>query len=148
MPAGSGSNLCTFGSENKLRFIEILRKTWPHIKKACDAVGISTQTYRNHYGSDSKFKELIDELKEERLDNLEAVMLDNGEKPAGFLDRIAYLRAHRPALYNPAQKVIVERQDHLTIDVAQQRVDRLRTVIDADIVETYDKRNLPPGTPS
>lgn len=145
MTAGLGSSLCVFDSKSKLRFIEMLKTTFPHIKKTCDIIGISQQTYRNHYNNDVKFRELIDEVKEERLDNLEAVMLDNGEKPAGFLDRIAYLRAHRPHLYNPAQKVIVERQDHLTIDVAQERVNRLRTVIDADIVETYDKRNLPPA---
>lgn len=148
MPAGSGSNLCTFGSENKIKFVDLLRTMFPHIKKVCDIVGISSQTYRNHYAKDEVFRKMIEDIKEERLDNLEAVMLDNGARPSGFLDRIAYLRAHRPHLYNPASKVIIERQDHLTIDAATDRVNRLRNVIDADIVETYDKRNLPPENPA
>lgn len=143
-PVGSGPNLYTFDSKTKLIFLDLLRKMFPHVKKVCDIVGISRQTYLNHYSRDPRFKDLVDEIKEERLDHLESVMLDMGEKPSGFMDRIAYLRAHRPHLYNPAQKIIVERQDHLTLDAAKVRVERLKNVIDADIVETYDKRNLPP----
>lgn len=143
---GQDLSLSTFGAERKTQFLEMLRIHYPNVGKVCKVIGITRATFYNHYNQDGKFKELIDQIKEDRMDDIEAVMQANAVDPKfGFLDRIATLRAHRPALYNPAQKVIVERQDHLTIDVAKQRVDRLRTVIDADIVETYDKRNLPPA---
>ena len=138
----------SFTAKRKVQFLEVASKLWPRLGDICRVVGITRHTFRNHFNADERFRQDIEELRETTCDAMEAAMVESGIKPMGFLDRMAYLRAHRPHLYNPAQKVIVERQDHISIDVANERVNRLRTVIDADIVETYDKRNLPPATPS
>lgn len=143
--AGSQLVIHHFNAERKLQCAALLRIHYPKVGKVCKLIGINRTTFYNHYNQDAKFKELIDEIREDRMDDIESIMQENATDKSGFLDRIATLRAHRPHLYNPASKVIIERQDHLTIDAATERVNRLRQVIDADIVETYDKRNLPPA---
>lgn len=144
---GTNRHVNSFSPERRIQFLKLLKTQWPKIGKVCKIIGINPTTYYNYYNQDSNFRELVDSIRDERMEDIESVMQENAMNPStGFLDRMATLRAYKPHLYNPAHKVIVERQDHLTIDVAQERVNRLRTVIDADIVETYDNRNLPSKT--
>lgn len=145
---GVNHQVNSFNPERKLQCLELLKTHWPKIGKVCKIIGINRTTFYNHYNQDSAFKTLVDDIRDDRMEDIESVMQDNATNPMGFLDRMATLRAYKPHLYNPASKVIIERQDTLSVDAANDRVLRLRDVIDADIVETYDKRNLPPATPS
>lgn len=144
LEARMGGGLTTpdaFDSRKKVKFIELARSgAWPRVGRICEAIGVSRQTYHTHLMVDPKFRQDIQNVKEAMCDDMEATLVENGTKPMGFLDRIALLKAYRGQLYNPDKRIILEHTDNLDKSEAEKRVARLRDVIDADVVETYQRK--------
>jgi len=122
----NGYKLEGFDATKKARFIDLVGKFWPRIGAVCDAVGVSRQTYYNHYKIDAKFREMVDLQREEKLDSAEAAMVDNSTRPGGFMDRIALLKAYRPERWNPEHRLSVTHDVQVTRAIA----DKARQIID------------------
>jgi hypothetical protein len=68
---------------------------------------------------------------------LVSTMVANGKKPRGYMDRITFLRAYRPARWNPDYKL------QINVDVSSVKgiIDSNNAVIDAVIVEKADNKD-------
>lgn len=139
--AGMGLNLRhrSFDWQRKRRFLRFAKRFWPNVNLCCAAAGISDSTFYSHRKNDPIFALKVAEVDRSITDRIEGVMADEAVKPASFLDRMAYLRAHRPELYNPARKIIVEGYKMSEQD-AIKRSSILGDAIDATIVNAYTNR--------
>jgi len=137
--AGSAFALSFFNSERKRLFLEAARKFYPNITRCCQEIGISWQTFSNHRKQDKIFAAEIAMIEREVTDRIEGVLATEAVNPKSFLDRISYLRAHRPELYNPAKVVKVEGYK-MGEDEKRKRLGVLENVIDAEIVKSYMDR--------
>lgn len=125
-------------------------KHWPNLSAAAYELGVSAACLHQHKAHSPWFQKIVAEADAKGCDALEQVLYTRGVSgdEYTFNDRIAYLRAHRPELYNPAKVIRVEgvRMERAE---AQKRDAVLTNVIDAEIVEGYKKRRggkaLPAG---
>lgn len=136
---GSVVPFSQFTPERKKRFIELAKQYWPNMGEICRAVGVSRWTVANHRKSDPIFNNALHEIDQQVCDDHEMVMRANGMTPKGFLDRMAYLRAHRPELYDRAKVVKIEGYK-MENGERQRRLGAVETVIDAEVVKTYSDR--------
>jgi len=147
--AGLALGLDKFTFEKKQAFLTLLNKWWPNISQTCREIGIHPGTYYNHLIKDKSFAQAVAEIKQARIDRIEAVAVESAENPTkGFLDRAMILRAHRPELYDRAKVVKIE---GYKMDGAEKarRLGAVDAAIDAEIVKTYttrqERRRLPAG---
>ena len=125
-----------FGPARKTLFVSALKKHFPNVVTACDEVGISYSTYRNHYRNDPLFREHCDNLAVEAGYILKEYSLTLGRtKPFAFLDRIASLKVLLPDEYNPANKVTITHEPNVDPEKAKQRMASMSNAIDAEIVK-------------
>ncbi len=117
----------------KKKFIEIAPKYWPDISLICQFVGIVKNTYRNHYMHDKVFREKMDELNESTTDKIEASLAQYATEKGNFMDRIAWLRAHRGEKYN--EKKMLQVDVTISKDQLAAKKASLSQAIDAEIVE-------------
>ena len=120
-----------FNLVRKKKFLEIAPQYWPDITLTCDLVGISKTAYKAHYMYDPVFRAKIDAINEGITDKIEAAMAKYATQQGNFMDRIAWLRAHRGEKYN--EKKIVQIQQ-LTKDKAEEKKLNLEGAIDAELV--------------
>lgn len=93
-----------FTPEMKQRVIDYLHKEF-HLGNAAESVGICRRTLDWHIGLDEEFARAIQEVREIECDNLELRVLQEG-KNKSFMDRIAWLRAHRPEKWGDKKSVV------------------------------------------
>lgn len=138
---GMGLDIRQHGTFEKIKAIELLEKYPKNIAHICRMMGIHRNTWEYHINHDPDFRQEVEMIEEAHCDELEATMLHLGKEKTSFNfnDRIAYLRAHRPQLYNPARKIIVEGYKMSDGD-AQRRAGKLDGAIDATIVNAYTDR--------
>lgn len=87
--------------EQKETFLEGL-KTLGNETKAAKLAGFTPRILSAHKRADRKFKEDFDAVLKEMANILEGVMYLHAQDPhKGFMDRMAWLRAHYPNKYNP-----------------------------------------------
>lgn len=122
-----------FTPEKKARFLELAPKYWPNVSAIAEAVGISRWTVVNHRKTDKAFDQALTELNNRLCDELEQTLIQQGLQPKGFLDRISYLRAHRPELYDRAKTIKIETKQ-MTGDERSSRLRVVESVIDAEVV--------------
>jgi len=103
-----GHALNGFTLKKKVRFLKVLKKCWPNLSQALDAVQIARQTFYDHLHHDEGFHEAIEEIKERFLDHLESVMSARAAKDGGFMDRICLLRSYRPDRFAPKTQVSIQ----------------------------------------
>ena len=123
-----------FSKKRKDSWLRIAKKLWPNVSEICRQIGISTSTYYLHVQKDLAFNRAVKDLDQEVTDRIEGVLATMAVQPRSFLDRISYLRAHRPELYNPAKVVRVEGV-RLTDQDAHTRLAMATGAIDAELVE-------------
>ena len=117
-----------FTAEKKVRVMQLLKKCWPDITAACDAVGVSTTAFYDHLHLDPKMAGMVEEFKKRETSKLERVMVERAQTPGGFMDRIARLRYLAPLRYNP---------------VAQQQVaDKKKADNMMDLMKVVDAKNI------
>lgn len=118
------------------KLLDVLAANWPNITLSCQTLRIGRDIHYYHLEHTPAYAEAISQIKESYADLLEQNMLNLGLQGTSFTfnDRIAYLRAHRPALYNPARRVVIE-SGKLDEGTAQKRLDLARGAVDAEIVK-------------
>lgn len=125
--------------DKKIKFIDLLRKCWPNIAQARREIGISSRVYKQHIAMDAKFAADIEDIKEELVDRIEGIMAENAQSgPKGFLDRIAFLRAHRRDLYGNRATVDVN-VHNVSRDELSYKLDKMSNVFDTQLVTELDK---------
>lgn len=137
--AGSALGWSLFNSEKKRLFLEAARIYYPNITKCCEVIGINWRTYYNHVKTDKDFAERLAAIDREVTDRIEGVMAQEAVNPKSFLDRMAYLRAHRPELYDRAKVLKVEGVK-AGYSEAQARARLAEVAVDAEIVANYQRR--------
>lgn len=122
--------------ENKA--IELLAEHPNNVNLVCKMMGNHPATFYWHMKNRQDFAIRVQEIRDACCDALETTMFNLGVKETSFNfnDRIAYLRAHRPHLYNPAKKVIVEGYSMNTKEKVN-RLAGLEGAIDAEVVKAY-----------
>jgi hypothetical protein len=95
-----------FTAEKKRLFLELFAKN-PNITACADSLGIVRQTIFYAAERDPEFRRAFDAVKEGLSDGLEAKVHEYGQRPNNFMDRIAWLRARRPEVWNPMQQIAV-----------------------------------------
>lgn len=138
---GMGSKPRPYVVFDKEKALNLLIEYPKNVAHICRTMGIHRNTWEYHIRTDPDFAAAVQEIEEAHCDDLEATMLELGKQKSSFNfnDRIAYLRAHRPNLYNPAKVVKVEGYK-LGDGEKAKRLGVVETVIDAEIVKTYMDR--------
>jgi hypothetical protein len=129
--------------DKKAAFLELFRRFWPNVTKACSLSGLSYRTYKQHLELDSKFKQACEDIKREVLDELEGLGTKFAQSPRGFMHWIAILKAHRPERWSPDQKIVI--QHELAPEQVRLKRDNLAQVIamDAEVIEATTGRKPP-----
>ena len=139
--------LLVFDAKKKQEFLGHLMILFPDISECAKLVGITRQTYRNHYNVDKKFREYVDEIAEIHVDRVEAERFRMAlAGKSGALDRMAVLNAYRRERYNPS--IQVEVQHKMTADESLRRSKQLGNVIDAEIVNRVHELKRLHGKPT
>lgn len=137
---GSVREFYDFTIERKQRFLELAEQYWPNLSAICKAVGVSRWTVGNHRKSDPDFNNSLHEIDQRICDEHERVLVERGmDHKGGFLDRISYLRAHRPELYDRAKVVKIEGYK-MAGPERTQRLGAVEAAVDATIVQAYTTR--------
>ena len=124
-----------FTGTKKAAFIELARAgMWPNVTAICEKVGITRGTFSNHIKLDPLFAQHVQELKDALCDNVEADMAGYAKEQRNYLDRITILRAHRPEVYDPAKKVIMQHERKHDERETTERLAQTRNFVDAEIV--------------
>ena len=126
---------------DKTKALELLWEHPQNLGLICRGLGVSRSTWHWHRNHDKQFNQDVIDIQEATCDELEETMHHLGKQRTSFNfnDRIAYLRAHRPELYNPARKIIVEGYK-MTQGEADRRASVLSSCVDATIVNAYTTR--------
>ena len=73
--------------QRKINFLEVLRNADGNVKLACRKINISRSAYYKWLKKDKKFKKLVDEVREEIIDDVEASLIEriHNSKNGGVL---------------------------------------------------------------
>lgn len=88
----------------KEKVLEYLKQEF-HLSNAAKFVGIARRTLELHLQLDEEFARRVDEIRDSECDSLEVRVLEEGKKKS-FMDRIAWLRAHRPEKWGDRKSVV------------------------------------------
>lgn len=138
---GTGSALGhhAFNPKRKKLFVRSALKLWPNVTKICEVVNISCPTYYAHLKSDPDFAQAMRDVDQAVTDEIEGVLRKEASKPKRFLDRISYLRAHRPELYDRAKVIKVEGYRVTDAEAGKMR-NELAGAVDAEIVQSFKQK--------
>jgi hypothetical protein len=138
---GRGSAPRQYVRFDKDKAIEFLAEHPQNVSFVCRALGTSRQIWDYHIKQDKMFAARVQEIRDACCDALEETMFELGKQKTSFNfnDRIAYLRAHRPHLYNPTKRIIVEGYK-MSDEEKAKRLGGLSNVIDAEIVASSTTR--------
>lgn len=132
--------------DKKRAFLELYRRFWPNVSKACALAGMDYRTYKSHLELDIKFKQACETIKAEVLDELEELGAGFAKTKGGFMHWIATLKAHRPERWSPDQKIVI--QHELSGEALRDKRDNLAKImaVDAEVIEATTGRK-PPALP-
>jgi AcrR family transcriptional regulator len=109
----------TFDVDKKRLFLEMYREK-PNLRGIARQLGLDGQTIYNHLKSDAEFARQFRDCREAISDRLESRVAEFADKPNHFMDRIAWLRAHRPDKWDPERKVVVQHNVEITKSLASE----------------------------
>ena len=119
--------------------LEIAPSLWPNVTELCKRVHVSREFYYRCLREDPVFAKAISEIDIGITDAVEGLTANLAMNPKHIIDRMAYLRARRPELYDRAKRIIVEGYK-MTESEAVRRSKLLDSCVDATIVNAYTTR--------
>ena len=90
----------------KTNILESFRKSG-NLSLACRVNGVAPRVMRWHTVNDPVYSEALNEAREELSDGAEGNIVEHMSRPSNFMDRIAWLRAHRREKWGDRQDVTV-----------------------------------------
>lgn len=127
----------SFVSVKKTQYIDLLKVYYPNYSKCSAEIGITNETYKNHYEFDIAFRKAVDEVVKAKTDEINVVRYEMAKTKSGALDRMAYLNAMMPEVYDRDKTITIKHE--MSRDEATARAARLRESIDTDAVDVYEK---------
>ena len=112
---------------------------WPNITMICRKANVSKALYYRALKECPDFAAAVHEVDQGVTDAIEGLTANLAMNPKQIIDRMAYLRAHRPELYDRAKRIIVEGHKMSESD-AERRSKILDNCVDATIVNAYTTR--------
>lgn len=131
----SGRN---FDSAKKIQFLELAKKhidetgRFPKVTALCNVVGIGHYTLETHLKKDAIFAQDYREILLRGRAELEHVMFENGCKPQGFMDRMAWLRANFPETYD-RQNVVTVKHELGFVESVSKKINEYVDVTDFEV---------------
>lgn len=110
----------------KARILDNYRITG-NLTEACRVNGVRPGLIRWHFANDPAFKAALDECREEISDKAEGHIVQWMSEQKNVIDRLAWLRAHRPERWNPKAEVSVTHNVDLTRKLAAKAREALDT---------------------
>lgn len=95
----SNAYVSAFDASRKAQFLQLFKANGLGLYKTCRQLGLSCSTIHHHYKIDPVFKDLVDQLREEYTDELEATSRSNALNPKSVIERIFQLKALLPNKY-------------------------------------------------
>lgn len=123
---------------DKIKALDLLLRFPNHVGKICQALGVNRATWHWNIKTDLEFATRVEEVRQSCADDLEETLYEMGKQKSSFTfsDRIAYLRAHRPELYDRAKVVKIEGYKMSEND-RSRRINVVDTVIEAEVAKSY-----------
>lgn len=112
-----------FDSNRKQQFIKCLVENGLGIYEACEALGLSHHTLFKHYHNDPKFKEALDEARNEYGARLDSLSKRNAMNPRSVIERIFQLKSIFPEKYADQRQ---SNQLNITINVDENLIENAR----------------------
>lgn len=117
--------------------LNLLKTQYPNVAAVCKAIGITRQTFTNHYEADIAFRRCVDEIKREHVDEINGVRYKVAKQEKGSFDRMCVLNAEMADVYNPKTQIEIK-HTMSTEEIASRRNDWAGAV-DAEVIETVKK---------
>lgn len=102
-----------------------------NLTTACRENGVDPRIMRIHYNSDPAFKRAIDEAREQICDKAEGHIVEHMSRPGNVIDRLSWLRAHRPGKWNPTANIQVTVDREKVQQLAEQAKQYVETTASA-----------------
>lgn len=128
----------------KLEILNQLPEHYPNVAYVLKILGVSRLVYERHLRIDPVFRQRIKELEMEVTDEVEFQLRKHAKGEKNFMDRIAWLRAHRPEKYMETSRIIVDKYA-TTPEEARAKESRLSECIDAEFVDARVIQTLENG---
>ena len=109
------------GVEKKQTFLELFARN-PNFTECARILGHPPATVYLAMQRDDAFKAEFERVKSGLCDQLEARVYEYAQRPQNFMDRIAYLRAFRPSVWNQQANVNVTH----SVEVVHSLADKAR----------------------
>lgn len=123
----------------KVNILDIYRQSG-NLTAASRINGVEPRLVRWHMTHDPAFKAAIDEARQEIADNAEGFIVKWMGEPKNVIDRLAWLRAHRPERWNPKAEVSITHQVDVTARLAEKARHALNTT--AETITTPERAQL------
>jgi len=128
-----------FTNDDKRSFCEAYADGIP-FKECCELVGINRTTFLYHRKQDQVFASMLEACREIHCDDLESVMLATGRSPKGVADRLAYLKAYRPAFNSKDSSPSV----NVNINISDEKLREYAQPNDGKRTEVVQIQEIPP----
>jgi hypothetical protein len=115
-------------AELKAKLVEIYRETG-NLYKSCQLIGLDPRVMRWHQANDDAFKAELDRARQDICDRAEGYVVEYMARPSNVVDRMAWLRAYRPGIWNPERRIEVQHN----IQVTQQLASEARKVVETTL---------------
>ena len=120
-------------------WLDFAPELWPNITMICRKANVSKALYYRALKECPDFAAAVHEVDQGVTDAIEGLTANLAMNPKQIIDRMAYLRAHRPELYDRAKRIIVEGHT-MSADEISRRSAVLGQAVDAQIVNAYTTR--------
>lgn len=124
-----------FDAKDKVRFLELYKQNGLKARNTCRQMGIAEDTLYRHLRTDQTFRKDFDNIREDYIEELEAVSMTNALQPKAVIERIFQLKANRPEKYGDVKSGPVAQ---ITINIAPEMLEKAKKraeIIDAQIVD-------------
>lgn len=112
---------------------------------ACRIVGIDPRNMRLHLNADPEFAKAIAEAREQISDKAEGHIVEHMGRAQNVVDRLAWLRAWRPAVWNPQRESGVTVNVQITEKLAGSALSYIQTsAVPTDRALATDRDTAPP----
>jgi hypothetical protein len=120
-------------------FLEVAPGLWPNVFEICKKVHVSRELYYRALRQHPAFARAINEIDRALTDAVVAKNANMALLDKGVIDRMAYLRAKVPELFDRAKVIRVEGVK-LSAGEADGRAKLAQEAIDGEIIGEYRKR--------
>jgi len=130
----SNAYISSFDAEKKKQFLSLFKSNGLGLYRTCRQLGMSVSTIHKHYQIDPEFKRQFDDVRQEYVDELEAMSRTNALNPKSVIERIFQLKALLPSKYGD-QKSSAPTQINVNLSPDLVEIIKKREqVLEADVI--------------